>query len=240
MTDQAESGTAGLTRATARMTGRGILTPVTLWEPAPMTRSHRPGKRARERAAAVALLVPAAPFLGAGALAIWLEGRLDRRARGPVFFRETRIAEGREIGLIKFRTLDASALAEVGPGPSHIAEFERGGRMTRSGALLKRWYLDELPQLWNIVTGDMGLIGTRPYPVELYEEELARGITRKRDMPSGLIGPVQSRKGTPMDPVAVDLAYWEACQTLSGWRLLLLDLRILARSMRVLLEHKGL
>jgi lipopolysaccharide/colanic/teichoic acid biosynthesis glycosyltransferase len=194
----------------------------------------------RERAAACVLLVPAAPLLVAGALAIWLESRLDPRSRGPVLFREPRIAEGRTIELLKFRTLDAGALAELGPGPTHIAMFEREGRMTRSGALVKQWYLDELPQLLNVARGDIGLIGTRPYPVELYEEELARGITRKRDMPSGLIGPVQSRKGTPMDPVAVDQAYWDAVRTLPGWRLLLLDVRILARSMHVLLQHKGI
>lgn len=197
-------------------------------------------KSLRERAVASLLLVPAAPFLVGGAVLVWLESKLDRRARGPVFFREPRIAEGRTIELLKFRTLDASALRELGPGPTHIAMYEKEGRMTRSGRLLKEWYLDELPQLWNIARGDMGLIGTRPYPIELYEEELARGETRKRDMPSGLIGPVQSRKGTPMDALALDHDYAEACRTLPSWRLLLLDLRILARSMRVLLEHKGI
>lgn len=194
----------------------------------------------RERAIAWVLLVPAAPLLALGAAAVWLESRLDRRARGPVFFRERRIAEGRTIELLKFRTLDASALAALGPGPTHIAVHEQAGRMTRSGRLLKQWYLDELPQLWNIARGDMGLVGTRPYPVELYEQELAQGITRKRDMPSGLIGPVQSRKGTPMDGIALDADYAAAVERLPGWRLLLLDARIVARSLRVLLEHKGI
>lgn len=200
----------------------------------------RRGKAARERALAWALLVPAAPFLVVGSIAIWLESRLDPRARGPVLFRETRISRGREFDLLKFRTLDASALSELGPGPTHIANYERAGRMTRSGRLLKRWYLDELPQLVNVARGDMGLIGTRPWPVELYEEELSRGITRKRDMPSGLIGPVQARKGRPMDALALDLEYQDALRRLPGWRLLLLDLRIVGRSLRVLLEHRGL
>ena len=199
-----------------------------------------PAKARRERLLAWALLVPASPFLAIGAAAVWLEAKLDPRARGPVLFREPRIAEGRTIQLLKFRTLDAGALAELGPGPSHIAIFEKDGRMTRSGRVLKQWYLDELPQLWNIARGDIGLIGTRPYPIELYEEELARGVTRKRDMPSGLIGAVQSRKGTSMDSVAVDLEYWHAVQTLPPWRLLVLDARILLRSLRVLLEHKGI
>jgi lipopolysaccharide/colanic/teichoic acid biosynthesis glycosyltransferase len=201
---------------------------------------RRHGKDLGERLIAVALLVPAAPVLTAAAAAITIEGLLDRRARGPVFFRETRIARGREIQLLKLRTLDAAALATLGAGPSHIKHHETAGHVTRVGQVLKQWYLDELPQLWNIARGDMGLIGTRPYPIELYEQELAAGITRKRDMPSGLIGPVQAGKGRPMDPVEVDLAYWDAYCTLPAWRLLLLDLRTVVESLRVVLEHQGL
>ena len=186
------------------------------------------------------LLVPAAPVLAVAAAAVWLEAKLDRRARGPVLFRETRISQGERFELLKFRVLDASALAELGPGPTHIGTYERQGRMTRTGRFLKQWYLDELPQLINVARGDMGFIGTRPWPVELYEDELAKGITRKRDMPSGLIGPVQARKGQPMDPLALDLDYLEALDTLPGWRMLLLDLRIVGRSIRVLLQHRGL
>src|SRR5687768_2327311 len=98
--------------------------------------ASRRAKAGRERVAAALLLVPAAPFLALAATAIWLEAHLDRRARGPVLFREARIAEGRTIQLLKFRTIDAGALAELGPGPSHIATFERAGRMTRAGRLV--------------------------------------------------------------------------------------------------------
>jgi lipopolysaccharide/colanic/teichoic acid biosynthesis glycosyltransferase len=86
----------------------------------------------------------------------------------------------------------------------------------------------------------MYLIGTRPWPIELYEEEMSRGITRKRDLPAGLVGPVQSRKGTGDDGLALDLAYWDAFQHYPAWKLLVLDLRILMRSAKVQLEHKGL
>jgi lipopolysaccharide/colanic/teichoic acid biosynthesis glycosyltransferase len=201
---------------------------------------ERRGKAARERAVACLLLVPAAPLLAVGAALVWLEAKLDHRARGPVLFREVRVNQGRRFELLKFRTLDASALAELGPGPTHIATYERAGRMTRAGRLLKQWYLDELPQLLNIARGDMGLIGTRPWPVELYEEELGRGITRKRDMPAGLIGPVQATKGRPMDPLELDLEYLEALRTESWWQLLRRDVGIVRRSLQVLLEHKGI
>ena len=201
---------------------------------------RRRGKELRERLLAALLLGPAAPVLALCATAIRLEAIVDRRARGPVLFLEDRVARGEVFKMIKFRTLDADALASLGPGPTHIKNLE-GGHLTRVGRVLHRWYLDELPQLWNVVRGDMGLIGTRPWPIDAYEAEMAKGITRKRDMPAGLVGPVQARKGSAEGAeLQLDLAYWDAFKTYPGWKLLLLDLRILIRSAKVQLEHKGL
>lgn len=202
-------------------------------------RTAWPEKAFRERTVAAVAFVATLPLLVVAMVAIKVEGILDRRARGPALFRETRIAGGREIELLKLRTLDARSLAGLPPGATHIKALESGGT-TRVGRILTAWYLDELPQLWNIVRGDMLLIGTRPYPVELYEQELARGITRKRDMPAGLIGPVQARKGEAFDAVAADAEYLDALRNLSPWRLLVLDVRIAWRSARVVLEHRGL
>ena len=203
---------------------------------------RRLGKEWRERLLAVIALVPFGPLIAACAAAIKLEAVLYPDARGPVFFVEARVARGRVIGLIKLRTLNAAALSSLGEGPTHIATLERKGELTRVGRVLKRWYLDELPQLWNIVRGDMGLIGTRPYPLELYEEELARGITRKRDMPSGLVGPVQAAKGDPRAPddVSLDERYWDLYQHGGAWDLLLTDIRLLLRAAGVQLRHEGL
>lgn len=195
----------------------------------------------RERALAFVAIVPLAPVFALCALAIKLEGLFDRSARGPVFFQELRVSRGKVFGLYKFRTLPAADLAGLGEGPTHIAELERSGHLTRAGRLIRQWYLDELPQLWNIVRGDMFLIGTRPWPLDLYREEMARGITRKRDMPAGLVGPVQAHKGDESaDPLQLDLEYWDAFRTLPAHKLLSLDLKILTRSIRVQLEHKGL
>ena len=210
------------------------------FEPVPL---RRRGKEWRERVAALLLLVPAAPVMLVCALAIKLEALLDPRARGPVFFTEARISRGRVIPMLKFRTLPAAALAGLDRSkPTHIADLEQAGQLTRVGKLIRQWYLDELPQLLNIVKGDMFLIGTRPYPIEEYEAELAKGITRKRDMPAGLIGLVQSHKGKldVLDEVELDRVYWDAFQTYSATRLLLLDLQIVMRSAKVQAEHKGL
>ena len=207
-------------------------------DPAPF---RRRGKEVRERLLAAVLLVPAAPVLAACAAAIKLEGALDRRARGPVFFVEDRVSRGRAIRLLKLRTLDAEALAALGDGPTHIKQLERAGHVTRVGRVLKDWYLDELPQLLNILRGDMFFIGTRPWPLEPYEAELARGVTRKYEMPAGLVGPVQSYKGrkSPSE-FELDEEYWEAFRTWSGWDLLKLDWQIARRSVEIQLAHEGL
>jgi lipopolysaccharide/colanic/teichoic acid biosynthesis glycosyltransferase len=203
---------------------------------------RRRGKELRERIFALLALAPLAPLFALCALAIKLEGLFDRDARGPIFFKEDRISRGRAIKLLKFRTLTASALSSLGAGPTHIALLEYEGKVTRVGRAIRRWYLDELPQLINIVRGDMFLIGTRPTPFDYYEEEMSQGITRKRDMPAGLIGPVQAAKGHPdyARSVELDREYWDAFRTYSAWRLFVLDLRILVRSLRTQMEHKGI
>ena len=194
----------------------------------------------RERVVAAALLVPATPIFAFCGLLIKLEGIVDRDARGPVFFTETRVSRGRRFGLLKFRTLRASALATLEQGqPTHIAKLERSGGLTRAGKLIRQWYLDELPQLLNIVRGDMFLIGTRPWPIELYEADLAAGRTLKRDMPAGLIGPVQAHKGHHVEG-DLDAEYWHALRTYSPWRLFWLDVKIIVQSLRVQLEHRGI
>lgn len=203
---------------------------------------RRRGKEYRERFLALLALVASLPLIVVCAAAIKIEAIFDSDAIGPVFFKEARVSRGRVIQLIKFRTLKSSALESLGTGPTHIARFEQRGSVTRIGRILRLWYLDELPQLWNIVKGEMFLIGTRPYPLELYEDEMAHGITRKRDMPAGLIGPVQSHKGdcASPNPIELDEEYWNAFKSLSWWRLLLLDMRIVGRTAKVQLQHKGL
>jgi lipopolysaccharide/colanic/teichoic acid biosynthesis glycosyltransferase len=110
----------------------------------------RGGKRAFDFAAALAGLALLAPFLAVVAVAIAV---LDP---GPVFFRQTRVGLGfRRFRLFKFRTMRAG-----GGGP----EITTGGdsRVTPVGRLLRRTKLDELPQLLNVLAGDMSLVGPRP------------------------------------------------------------------------------
>ncbi len=94
-----------------------------------------------------------APFFGVIALAIWLE---DRR---PVFYSQERMGlDGRLFRIWKFRSMRVDAEASTGP----VWAVKDDARRTRVGAFLRRWSIDELPQLWNVLRGEMSLVGPRP------------------------------------------------------------------------------
>ncbi|HET8892630.1 MAG TPA: sugar transferase [Gaiellaceae bacterium] len=118
--------------------------------------------RAADVVVAGTALVVASPLVALGALAVKLT------SRGPVLFRQTRVGkDGRDFELLKLRTMTVGAEHE-GAG---YAVAEGDPRITRAGRILRRLSLDELPQLWNVVRGDMSVIGPRPtlrYQVDQY------------------------------------------------------------------------
>jgi lipopolysaccharide/colanic/teichoic acid biosynthesis glycosyltransferase len=126
------------------------------------------------RAADVALaglgLLVASPLIAAAALAIKLEDR------GPVLFRQTRVGkDGTDFELVKLRSMTVGA-EHIGAGYA----IDRGdARITRVGRVLRRTSLDELPQLWNVLRGDMSVIGPRPtlrYQVDRYTDRQRRRL----------------------------------------------------------------
>jgi lipopolysaccharide/colanic/teichoic acid biosynthesis glycosyltransferase len=129
--------------------------------------------RALDLAGASLGLAAASPLFGLAALAIKLEDR------GPVLYRQTRVGQdGRDFELLKLRTMVVGA-EQLGAG---YAVNEGDTRITRVGRLLRRLSLDELPQLWNVVRGDMSLIGPRPtlrYQVERYTPRQRRRLEVK-------------------------------------------------------------
>jgi len=125
-----------------------------------MPRQPRPlWKRAFDVLGAFALALPLLPVMALIALAVWL---LDGR---PVFYVSERMAApDRGFALWKFRTMRPDAAAATASGG------DKAARITRSGQFLRRTRLDELPQLWNILKGDMSFVGPRP-PLRRYVED---------------------------------------------------------------------
>ncbi len=172
--------------------------------------------RALDIAGASLGLVLASPFLAAAAIAIKLDGG------GPVLYRQQRVGkDGREFELVKLRTMVVGAERQ-GAG---WAVDHGDPRITRVGSVLRRVSLDELPQLWNVVRGEMSLIGPRPtlaYQVEQYTPHQRRRL----DVRPGITGwaQVQGRASLPWEErIELDVWYVEH-------RSPLLDLKILART----------
>ena len=150
---------------------------------------------------------------------------------GPVFFPQARVGlGGRVFKALKFRSMVTDADRRFGP----MQARENDPRITRIGHVLRKTSLDELPQLWNVVRGEMSLVGPRPpipYEVEAYEL-----WHRKRlDMKPGLTGlwQVSGRNRLPFEEmVRLDLFYIE------NWSLLL-DIKIILRTGFVMLSGEG-
>ena len=158
--------------------------------------------RAADVTLAGTALVLASPLIGLAALAVKLEDG------GPVLYRQTRVGkDGVDFELLKLRTMVVGA-ETMGAGLS----VNRGdSRITRSGRLLRKLSLDELPQLWNVVRGEMSCIGPRPtlrYQVEQYDERQRRRL----DVKPGLTGwaQVNGRATLPWsERIELDIWYVE-------------------------------
>ncbi len=212
--------------------------------PQPQSVGVDPLKALFDRGLAALGLLVAGPLFALIGLAIWLDGLVWPEDRGPVFYRETRISAGQPFSLYKFRTMQVEAIREVHGRGLTVKYLERENQgHTRLGRYLRRWYLDELPQLLNILRGQMSWVGPRPPAPFEYERELAEGIVRKRLARAGLVGLQQAYKGRTegyAEEIALDYEYVARVAGLSPLRRLAYDVGIILRSLRVLLAGKGL
>jgi lipopolysaccharide/colanic/teichoic acid biosynthesis glycosyltransferase len=182
-------------------------------------------KRALDLAIAVPAFIVLSPLLAA--IAIWVR----RDSPGGALFRQARVGyAGRPFALLKFRSMVVGA-ERLGAG---LAVTAGDDRITGPGAFLRRYSLDELPQLWNIIRGDMSLVGPRPtvaWQVAHYSER-QRGRLDARPGLTGL-AQVSGRNALPWsERIELDLEY------IRGWSLRG-DLKILVRTAWVVLRRAG-
>jgi lipopolysaccharide/colanic/teichoic acid biosynthesis glycosyltransferase len=199
-------------------------------------------KRLLDLFCAALLLLLLAPVLVVVVSALALDMLLVRRDRGSFLYREPRISRGRVFSLLKFRTLRKDVLAELRTQGSHARLYEAdAGNLTWAGRhVLKPWYLDELPQLVNVLRGDISLVGPRPWPPEMVERQVAEGLTYRNEVRAGLTGPAQVTKGSGLRFADLDLRYVEKLRSLRGFSLIRYDLRILWATVRVIVRGEGL
>ena len=201
-----------------------------------LSRSSWMIKRSFDLIGAALALAVLAPLMAAIAVAVKLD------SRGPVFFRQRRVGRGDTVfEIYKFRTMFAGAdaqkqaLAHRNEAGGGLFKIEDDPRITRLGRFLRRTSLDELPQLLNVLRGDMSLVGPRPLVVE--EDRLIEGHHRHRLLvPPGVTGLWQifgSARIPLNEMVKIDYLYG------ANWSLWM-DLKILLRTVPVVLGQRGL
>jgi exopolysaccharide biosynthesis polyprenyl glycosylphosphotransferase len=230
----------------AMLEGFGGIPAIDLGEPG-ITGWKRFWKRVFDLAAVSAMLAALSPVLGLIALAIKLD------SRGPVFYRQTRIGEnGKTFTMLKFRSMQTNSdpgvhqahvkrlieqnlkPEQLGEGRQSSLKLENDPRTTRVGRFIRRTSLDELPQLINVLRGEMSLVGPRPplaYEAELYKE----WQKRRFEAPPGMTGlwQVKGRNRVSFDEmVRLDLDY---IKNQSLW----LDITILLQTPWAMFSGKG-
>lgn len=183
---------------------------------------RRVAKRAFDVVAAGTALAAASPVMGGVAGAIWLTmGR-------PVLFTQDRVGQGdRVFRVMKFRTMKVAAPGAP-PEQDHL-------RITRLGAFLRASSLDELPQLWNVVVGDMSLVGPRPLLVR-YLPRYSPRQRRRHDVLPGLTGWAQVNG---RNTLSWDEKFERDVWYVEHWSLAL-DARIVAKTVLQVLRRQGI
>jgi lipopolysaccharide/colanic/teichoic acid biosynthesis glycosyltransferase len=177
--------------------------------------AYRRRQRAFDLTVGLAAIVATSPVLGLAALAIWLEDR------GPILFKQGRVGRyGRIFTIYKLRTM---RLDDCGDALSPTASTDR--RITRVGRVLRRLSIDELPQLFNVVRGDMSIVGPRPempFVVRRYERWQHLRHLRK----PGITGlwQISCRSTIPLhrpEATKIDLEYVRTASTRTDGRIFL-------------------
>ncbi|MBI5093407.1 MAG: sugar transferase [Candidatus Hydrogenedentes bacterium] len=189
---------------------------------------YQTGKRALDVAASLCGLALALPLCIAAAIGVKLT------SPGPVFFSQDRVGlRGRVFRVLKFRTMTENA--EAGTGP--VLSSDSDPRVTRVGRVLRRFRVDEIPQLWNVLKGEMSLVGPRPERPEFQAQFVIENPLYERRLlvKPGLTGLAQIHGRYDTDyaqKLRYDLIYVNSVS-------LATDLRILAATIRIVLTGKG-
>jgi lipopolysaccharide/colanic/teichoic acid biosynthesis glycosyltransferase len=189
------------------------------------------------------LLVISLPILFLIKLAYLTEGMLIPENKGPMLFYYWGVSGGRKIKKWKIRLIKTKYIEPIGAVRhdwiAFSAEWTKDSR-THVGEFVKKWYLDELPQFWSVLIGDMSIVGPRPLSVMHYERDKAQGNVGRFLLKGGLLGLGHINKGTAeMGNSLYEYEYIDEYLNRSSVGLLKLDLWIIWKGMIVIFKGGG-
>jgi lipopolysaccharide/colanic/teichoic acid biosynthesis glycosyltransferase len=174
----------------------------------------------------------------------FFEGILIPENKGPLFFYYNAVSQGKvfkkyKVRIIKLKYIDKQ-LQEKGDWHAFKNEWMPEAR-THLGKFVKKFYLDEIPQFYNVLKGDMSIVGPRPLAIHHYKRDMEQGNIPRSLIRGGLLGYGHVRKGTPEfgNPI-YEYEYVHRYIHYSPLRLLLFDLKIIWMGIKVMLKAKGL
>lgn len=196
-----------------------------------------------DRIVGLFLFIVSVPLLLILKIAFVIEGLFIPENKGPMLFYYWGISGGKKIKKWKIRLIKMKYIDPQGAAKhdwlAYSAEWSPESR-TIVGAFVKKWYLDELPQFWSVLIGDMSIVGPRPLSVLHYERDLKQGNVSRLLLRGGLLGLGHINKGTSeMGNSIYEYEYIDSYLNLSGFALLKLDLWIIWRGIIVILKGGG-
>jgi lipopolysaccharide/colanic/teichoic acid biosynthesis glycosyltransferase len=204
----------------------------------------RPDKLLFDKIVALLVLILAIPILVLVWISYRIEGVFRPTSRGPVFYYYWSMSGGRRIKKWKIRSVQQRYIdpqyARSHDWRANRSEWNLAHR-TKVGNFAKSYYLDELPQFWSVLRGDMSIVGPRPLAIHHYERDVAQGNISRKLVRGGILGLGHIRKGTEeMGDPKFEYEYIRQYMTLPPLRMVRLDLWILWRGLKVVLAGKGL
>ncbi|MDD2284932.1 MAG: sugar transferase [Paludibacter sp.] len=173
----------------------------------------------------------------------FIEGILIPENRGPLFFYYNAVSQGKVIKKWKIRLIKTSYidkdLQAKGDWHAYQNEWKPEAR-TYLGTFVKKFYLDEIPQFYMVLKGDMSIVGPRPLAIHHYERDLEQGNVTRKLIRGGLLGYGHIRKGTPeFGKPVYEYEYVWRCLHYSPWKLLLTDLYVVWKGFVVMIKGGG-
>ena len=192
---------------------------------------------------ALTLLVPSIPILILLKISYFVEGLLIPENKGPMIFYYNGISAGKVIKKYKIRLIKTKFIDEEGAKKhdwiAYSAEWSPESR-TYTGSFAKKWYLDELPQFWSVLKGDMSIVGPRPLSVMHYERDKNQGNVTRFLLKGGLLGLGHINKGTErMGDSKYEYEYINEYIHRNSFSLMCLDIWIIWKGILLILKGGG-